>query len=213
LRKKNRLIFKKDSNPDEHPPSENSNLKSFKCPRCDHIIVLDENQRQQKVLRCPICGQDNMLKASLDSMEKKQAISYFDSLLSQLDRNAVIIGTILLLFGLITLYIAPPVSYKINLTIIIIGVIISSFVVDKQQDISLKIVVGVILFILFLYLLTGTDVEMFLILIFIGVSIVKLLLDEYLPSVLKMRMNLFLTVFFIIFMILVIKRIINVVNI
>jgi hypothetical protein len=207
------LIFKKDSNPDEHPPSENSNLKSFKCPRCGHIIVLDENQRQQKILRCPICGQDNMLNASLDSMEKKQAISYFDSLLSQLDRNAVIIGTILLLFGLITLYIATPVSYKINLTIIIIGVIISSFVVDKQQDVSLKIVVGVILFILFLYLLTGTDVEMFLILIFIGVSIVKLLLDEYLPSVLKMRMNLFLTVFFFIFMILVIKRIINVVNI
>jgi hypothetical protein len=208
-----RLQFKKDENSVEKLQTQNSYLKSFKCPQCSHVIHLNENQIQEKILECPICHQQNLLKLPSGTSKKKQTLSYLNGTFSQLDKNAVILGLILLFASLVTFLVSPYISFKMTLTLVIIGVIISAFVVEKQKDISLKVAVCIILFIIFLYFITGAEIEIFLILIFIGVSIVKILLDEYLPHILKMRMYLFLSAFFVIFMFFVIKRIINVVNI
>ncbi len=213
LNKKIKLQFKKDEDSGKILQAQNLNLKSFKCPQCNHIIHLNENQIQEKILECPICHQQNLLKLPSETLEKKQTLPYLNGMFSQLDKNAVILGSILLFASLVSFFVSSSSSFKITLTLVIIGVIILSFVVEKQKDISLKVTIGVILFIIFLYFITGTEIEMFLILIFIGVSIMKILLDEYLPTVLKMRMNIFISAFFIIFMYFVIKRIINVINI
>jgi hypothetical protein len=202
-RKKPRLLFNKDAK-----------MNSYKCPRCNSIININNNDvLSNSVLLCPVCEQPNVLKLPLESSKKKQSIFNVKILLSDLDKNAIIVGLILLFVSVISLLTSSPHHNKTTITLVILGVIIGSFVVEKKQDISLKITAGIILLILLLYLITGTEVEMFLILIFISVSIIKIILNEYLPITLKMRMNLFLSAFFVIFMYLVIKRIINVVNI
>jgi|WetSurMetagenome_2_1015567.scaffolds.fasta_scaffold192304_2 hypothetical protein len=190
-----------------------TNQKAFRCPRCGHIIFLDDNQLDEKILRCSDCNQQNLLKIPSGSSKKKPPFISFNSVFSQLDKNAVYVGLLLFLVSIISFLIATPGSFKITLTLIILAVIISSFIVDKQQDITFKITVGIILLILVLFFITGAEIEMFLILIFIVVSLVKILLDEYLPYILKVRMNLFLSVFFVIFLYFMIKRIINVINI
>jgi hypothetical protein len=86
------------------------------------------------------------------------------------------------------------------------------FLIEKN-NISVKITFGTVIFIILLSLATGTDLEIFLNLIFLGLLITKIVIDNYLPSSLKIRMNIIISAFFIIFIMLVIKRIINVVSI
>jgi hypothetical protein len=188
-------------------------MKSFKCPSCNSIVQFNDNIIPNTVLQCPVCGQYSILKSPLGLSEKKQSESDRNPLFSKLDNNAVILGLILIFFSIVSILVSSSITFKIDITLILLGLIILLFVFEKPQNFSFKLTLCFIFFIIFLFFITGTNVELFLILIFPGVAIMKILLDKYLPESLKLRMNIALSTFFIIFMIIVIKRIINVVNI
>jgi len=213
LNKKINWIFNQNKESLEKQQTQNINLKTYRCPRCNHIITLDNKQIQNTALHCPLCGQQNILKLPREQPEKKYGESNINYWFFQLNKNAVIIGLILIFFSIFPLFISNPFSIKLNLTLLTIGIIIPLFIIEKKRNISLKITFSIIIFIILLFFITGTDIEIFLILIFLGILLTKIMIDEYLPTDLKIRMNIFISAFFIIFIIIVIKRIINVVNI
>jgi DNA-directed RNA polymerase subunit RPC12/RpoP len=194
--------------------THDTNLESYRCPKCKHIIKIENKLIQNKVISCPNCGQKNIFKKPPEQQGKKYRKTHKNKgWLFQLVFNAMIIALIINLTSLPIVFQLNPYVTKMILTLIIIGIIVSLFMTEKKQNISLKITFGTIIYILLLFLATGTDLEIFLILIFLGLLIIRTIVDEYLPPLLKMRMNLFISAFFIIFIVIVIKRIINLVGI
>lgn len=193
---------------------QKTKLESFRCPKCKYIIILEKKPTENKGISCPSCGQKNIFKTPLEQQEKKYEESHkTNNWLSQISFNAMIIGLILIFTSILILFIQNPFTTKLGLTLLIIGTIVPLFIIEKEKKISLKITFGTIIYIIILFSITAKDLEIFLILIFLGVLITKTVIDEYIPKSLKIRMNLFISVFFIIFIILIIKKIINLVGI
>jgi len=79
---------------------------------------------------------------------------------------------------------------------------------------SEKITLVISAWILFVFIITGdSNLEIFFILIFIGVLIVRELTDIFTTSDIKDRMNLFIYIFLIIFIIIVGRKILDILNI
>lgn len=79
---------------------------------------------------------------------------------------------------------------------------------------SEKITLVFILWILIVLLLTGEEnLEIFFILIFIGILILRELTDVYVPGDIKDRMNAFIYIFVIIFIVIVGKKVITILGI
>jgi len=79
---------------------------------------------------------------------------------------------------------------------------------------SEKITLVISVWILFIFVITDdSNLEIFFILIFIGVLIVRELTDIFTTSDLKDRMNLFIYIFLIIFIIIVGRKIIEILNV
>jgi len=80
--------------------------------------------------------------------------------------------------------------------------------------ISEKITLAIAIWIFIVLIITGeTNLEIFFILIFIGVLIIRELTDVFTTTNLKDRMNMFIYIFLIIFMVIVGKNIINIISI
>ena len=80
--------------------------------------------------------------------------------------------------------------------------------------ISEKITLIIAGWIFFILLITGeTNLEIFFILIFIGVLIIREFTDVFTTTNLKDRMNMFIYIFLIIFMVIVGKNIISIISI
>jgi hypothetical protein len=78
---------------------------------------------------------------------------------------------------------------------------------------SEKITVIIAVWILIAMIITGEgNLEIFFILIFIGVLIIRELTDIFTSSDLKQRMNIFIYLFIIVFIIVVGKKIISIIN-
>lgn len=206
--KKTYSIFNRLTKPLKKKQTPAVNLKPYRCPNCKYIIVLDNNYIQNISFKCPICGQINIFKKSL---EKKP--SRLKTFFSEISYNAIIIGLILTLTSIILLFNQNLFTTKLSLTILIIGGLFPLFITEKNQKISISITFGTTIYIILLFIATGTDLELFLVLIYIGVLTAKTVINEYIPKPLKIRMNLFIIVFFIIFLIIVIKKIISLVGI
>lgn len=189
------------------------NNKNYICPNCEKIITLQKKPKKNMVITCPNCNRPNILKISQQKSEKKyEKLQTVKRWLSEFNLNATILGLIITLTSVIILLIKNPLTFKISITLLIIATLIPLLIMEKNQNISLKLTISIILYIIFLYFLTEADLELFLILIFLGVLIIKAILDDYIPQLVKMRMNVFLFAFFIIFIILIIKRIMNLVG-
>lgn len=209
--KKNSWIFRIRINPSKKKTVKKTNLESFRCPKCGHVITVDSKFKYDMYFICPGCGQKNIFNLSKVQLKTEYNVSYTKkNLLSQINFDGLIIGLILILIGFLFLFIPDAFIIKISLTLFIIGIIFLLFINEKKQDISIKITLGLIILIILLFLVTGTDLEIFLVLIFISVLIIKIVIDSYLPVALKLRMNLFISAFFIVFVILIIKRVIYV---
>jgi len=79
---------------------------------------------------------------------------------------------------------------------------------------SEKITVFIGLWILFVMIVTGEgNLEIFFILIFIGVLIIRELSDIFTTTDLKQRMNLFIYLFLMVFILIVAKKIISILSI
>lgn len=80
--------------------------------------------------------------------------------------------------------------------------------------ISEKILLAITIWILFLFLVTGnTDLEIYFILIFTGVLIVKELTDIYVTKKFRLRMNIFIFAFLLIYVLIISQKIINILDI
>ncbi|MGF3553759.1 MAG: hypothetical protein ACQXXF_00565 [Thermoplasmatota archaeon] len=187
-------------------------LEFFRCPNCKHVITIENKSTQNGALSCPICGQKNIFKSQPNQLEKTYKKSH-KNWTSEVNFNATMIGIIVTLTSIVLLFNKNPFTTKLSLTLIIIGVIFPLFITEKAQNISMQITFGIIFYIIFLFLLTGVELEIFLVLIFLGVLVTKTVLDEYIPRILKIRMNFFIIVFFIIFIIIITKRIISLLGI
>jgi DNA-directed RNA polymerase subunit RPC12/RpoP len=206
------MIFDKSEEPFEKQQKQNLDSKLYECPRCNHIFKIENIDIKIMEFDCPICGQKNIFQFPLEQSEKKYGESHYISWLFQLNTNATIIGLLIIFTSIAILFRPNPFNIKLSITFLIIGIIFPMFLIEKN-NISVKITFGTVLFIILLSLATGTDLEIFLNLIFLGLFITKIVIDNYLPSPLKIRMNIFLSAFFIIFITLVIKRIINTIRI
>jgi hypothetical protein len=77
--------------------------------------------------------------------------------------------------------------------------------------ISEKITLVIALWILLVLLITNdTDLELFFVLIFIGVLIIRALTDVFITTTLKHRMNLFIYLFIVVFVVIVGNKIITI---
>jgi len=84
----------------------------------------------------------------------------------------------------------------------------------EQFDISERIAIVLILWIIFIYTLTGVnDIDIFFIFVYLGILLMKILTDHLISFQLKQRMNIFIVAFLLVFIIIVIKRIISIVRI
>lgn len=86
--------------------------------------------------------------------------------------------------------------------------------IEKPFDIYDKIAISSVILVLFLFIVAGdVDIEIFLILIYIGFLMIKEFTKEYTPNSLKKRMNILFFVFLAIFIVVITKRIISILNI
>ena len=79
---------------------------------------------------------------------------------------------------------------------------------------SEKITIVLSIWILFIFIITGdANLEIFFILIFIGILIVRELTDIFTTSDLKDRMNVFIYIFLIIFIVIVGRKMLDILNV
>lgn len=84
----------------------------------------------------------------------------------------------------------------------------------KPFDISEKIAILLILWIVFIYMFTGlNDIDIFFIFVYLGILFMKVFSTEYISSQLKKRINVFTVAFLFIFIIIIARRILTIVNI
>jgi len=210
MKKKINLIFHKSKESFEKQQKENINPRYFECPRCKSIIKLMDIDIKITVFECPVCGQKNIFPLELLEIEREE--SHNISWLSKFNTTVCLLGLCLIITGIFFLFQPNPLNIKVSITFFIIGVICPMFLIEKN-NISVKLTFGSIVLIIILFLTTGTDLEIFFILIFLGLFIMKIIIDNYIPAVLNIRMDIIISAFFIIFIILVIKRIINILSI
>ena len=78
---------------------------------------------------------------------------------------------------------------------------------------SEKITLAITLWILFLFLITDdTGLEIFFVLIFIGILIIKEFTDIYTTKKFKLRMNIFICVFLLIYVFAIAQKILSIIN-
>ena len=79
---------------------------------------------------------------------------------------------------------------------------------------SEKITLTITLWILFLFLITGdASLEIFLLLIFIGILVIKEFTDIYTTKYFKLRMNIFICIFLLIYVVIIAQKILSTINI
>ena len=84
----------------------------------------------------------------------------------------------------------------------------------KQFDISEKIAIVLILWIILIYLITGlNDIDLFFIFTYLGILVVKVFSNEWMSVHVRKRMNIFTLAFLCIFLFIVIRRILLIANV
>ena len=79
---------------------------------------------------------------------------------------------------------------------------------------SEKITLAITLWILFLFLITGdASLEVFILLIFIGILVIKEFTDIYTTKYFKLRINIFICIFLLIYVVIIAQKILSMINI
>lgn len=79
---------------------------------------------------------------------------------------------------------------------------------------SEKITLAITLWILFLFLITGdASLEVFILLVFIGILVIKEFTDIYTTKYFKLRMNIFICIFLLIYVVIIAQKILSMINI
>jgi hypothetical protein len=142
---------------------------------------------------------------------------YFDKPISY---RSKILGTILVTAGIILLYNPNNLTIKLGVAFILIGIFSITLITGKSKtktitDIQITMVISIWILLMFSLTVLAQEagLEMFFILIFLGLLMIAELSDEFATTHLKKRMNVFIFLFLTVFMMIVAKRIISILNI
>lgn len=240
----------------------NQSSLSYMCPNCrQQIITIDHEVTENIFLNCPACGKQAILrpfpkKQSTTRTSTTTDISVETRLIGErkninlLTLEIKIFGIFLVILGCVLHFVVNLFSIKINLIVIIIGVIIFAFIPSNRKilvsfswtdmrekqnkklnthhssvinylnntllqiDISEKIAIVLILWIIFIYLLTGVNnIDLFFIFVYLGILIIKVFSNELTPVHIRKRINIFTIAFLFIFLLIIIRRILLISNI
>ncbi len=83
----------------------------------------------------------------------------------------------------------------------------------KQFDVAEKIALILILWIILIYVMTSVDdIDIFFIFVYLGILLMKVFSTDYVSSRLKQKINVFVIAFLVIFIIVIARRILTIVN-
>ena len=191
---------------DERHSYDKKEEKEFKCPRCDKKNIWEGKQGQKIVVECPNCGK----KGIIIFREKDNSFKKLRSRKTKIIEK--IVGVLLILIGIIFLFNPIPSNMKIGVTSILIGIFVISMILERSVSDSVgnvQVTIFLIAWIIIVFFITDvSDLEIFFILIFIGMLIAKEAAKEFTTVHFKNRMDIFIYVFFIIFIAIMLKKII-----
>lgn len=123
------------------------------------------------------------------------------------------LGIFLIIMSIVFFSFSFHLNTKISLTLALIGLFLILLIPGKilpENIIDIKIIVIIITWILLMFLLTiNVDLEILFVLILLGILLIKEFTDKLTSSSFKKRLNIFIFSSLLIFLVLVIKRIIN----
>lgn len=205
--------------------------KCFRCHNCNTIVTSEGEPGQKIRVKCPNSGKEGTI---VFKVEKKGKIEKLKShfLIKQPHTHSNIIGIILVIIGFVFLFNPTYLNLKISFTMIFIGCLLIFMIsetsipkrisdsqikrnIDSIKKIGLlrseKITLIIIIWTLFLFFITsGTDIELFFICIFLGILVIKELTDKFTTVHLKKRMNIFIFVFLIAYIIIIVQHIFSI---
>ena len=124
-----------------------------------------------------------------------------------------IFGIFLIIMSIVFFSFSFRLNMKIGLTLFLIGFFLIILIPGKilpENSIDIKIIIIIITWILLMFLLTiNVDLEILFVLILLGILLIKEFTDKLTSSSFKKRLNIFIFSSLLIFLVLVIKRIIN----
>ena len=138
-----------------------------------------------------------------------------------LDYRRENLGAILLSMSVFFLNLPSFFDLKIWMIFILIGLVLILFInrknisdsSNKKQVTNIQLMLSIILLILITYVIVkDLDVDIFVILFIIEVITLKELLGKFLSSFLQKRLNLFIYILLVLFVIIIVKRIISISN-
>jgi predicted RNA-binding Zn-ribbon protein involved in translation (DUF1610 family) len=178
--------------------------KKFKCPECGLIVNFIGKPGEKLITQCPNCGQKGII---LFKKNRENRLVF----------KSKIIGVILIIISIFLLLIPIPELEKIGLTLIIIGIIIIFLLSEKtlSEDIQdYYVTLGIIMLIWILVLITGkSNLELYLVMIFIGFLVIKEITVDYTSIQFQQRIGILFLWSFLIFLLIVAKRILSIVHI
>lgn len=208
----------------------------FQCPYCEQIITLVKQINHNYVIPCPLCGHSGLVSIKPDAARKKLEDTKQERSkahwYNQPWLRAKILGLILISIGFVLLFDPSEQHLKMSIALFFIGSLLylliseekimlpdqvittNSFLEKNKLVISEKIVILIIASTLLLFLITRPgNIEIFLVLLYLSLLIIKELIDEFTPSHVKKRLNIFIIIFFVIFLIIIAERIITIIGI
>ena len=129
-----------------------------------------------------------------------------------------ILGMIFLIIAIFFLYVRSLLNLQTCSMFILISLAIILFTKEKKTDnkfdeiklSNIQITLVIVLLILVTFIITnGIDFDIFIILILIELIILEEFFKKYLNPNLQMRLNIFVYIMFVLFMIIIVKKIIN----
>jgi DNA-directed RNA polymerase subunit RPC12/RpoP len=206
----------------------------IECPHCHQkASIVPRNKQKNELIYGAISPIENSIDLNLFEKEEQQKRKVFkQTFLNSLKQpylRARLFGLILVIIGSV-FYLFPMSSLitKIGVSFILMGIISFMFITEEKillinnslkkekkhrmQNINLlfseKLVLVLNILILFIFLITDTSsLELFFILIYLGLIIIKELTKDFTPIYLERKLNMFVIGFFIIFIIIIIKRV------
>lgn len=128
-----------------------------------------------------------------------------------------VVGILLVIIGIVFFYNPTILHLKIGITLVIIGGFLLFLVKDTPNHNSFQknhIILAMSLWVIFLFVITGNSPpEIYFLMIAIGITAIKELTNEIITPELKKKLNIFVFLFFLIFLAIVTQKIISVFHI
>ncbi len=167
-------------------------------------VEFNEEKRQKKAEKKRV----NIIRKTKETSKRG---AYFS--INQPFMIADIIEIILIIIGISILFYPGFLNIKIGFTLILIAIFMI-FMITEESKINIirgpHITIGIITWILLIFFITGLDIETFFILIFLGLLVIKEFTDESISLRLRSRINILISFFLLVLLVVIGQKIINI---